>query len=65
MSTRVEVADEPAGAKVEAPRRERSRRLPGDEHEPRPNPLREGLAAHATPAGVLLGASAWLVTARR
>jgi hypothetical protein len=27
--------------------------------------LREGLAAHATPDGVLLGASGWLITGRR
>ena len=27
--------------------------------------LREGLAAHATPEGVLVGSSAWLITAHR
>ena len=43
MSTRVEVADEAADARVEAPARERTRRPSADEHQPRPNPLREGL----------------------
>src|SRR5688500_9180810 len=49
MSARVEVADESAEAKVEAPARERSRRPPADEHQPRPNPLREGLRLERMP----------------